>query len=373
MLLRSQTLPWAANSNIPFPLNFLDPGRGMRSPVIKNIAIRQVLVYGTGTAGGPARLLYQALSRIRITDQSKERVNLRGSSCRVLQQVEFGTAQQDGANTAASQAGVTQETIYNIPFNPWKSRRRNDYNIPLFEFVDGGGIELNTGAALLGGAQNTTITSGTYQLFIDVDETRTREAKSRLCYRDVDITQTEFAVPVGGAIRWFAYYAGEGTEPTQAALVAQNFTSQTLEYSIIPREVLRNRYRVEQLSGIRTANAEATTAAEDVFQTMQAVMIQMVDEDAKIPEMPQVASLHVQTDGAVPSTTPKYIFSYIADRDPGATSRTLGASGPAELNANLTNYGYIKLASGKTSMIGNWGVDTARAMPLKIRKPTSSK
>lgn len=370
MLLRSQIFNWAPNTNIPVPLNFLDPGRGMRAPTIKHIAVRQVLTFNTGTSGGPGRLLYTALSRIRITDQSKERVNLRGSSCRVMQQIELGASQQDGTNTAVSQTAVVQETYFNIPFNPWKSRRRNDYNIPLFEFVDGGGIELNTGAALLGGAQNTTVTAGTYQVFVDVDETRTREAKSRLCYRDTDITQTEFAVPIGGAIRWFAYYAGEGTEPAQTPLAAQNFTSQTLEYSIIPREELRNRYRLEQLSGLRTANAEGTTAAEDVFVTMQAVMIQMVDEDAKIPEMPQVASLHVQTDGAVPATIPKYIFSYIADRDPGATARTLGASGPAELNANLNSYGTIKLASGKTSMIGNWGVDTARAMPLKLRKPT---
>src|SRR5262249_19545512 len=148
-----------------YALNFLDPARSMRSPLIKNIAIRGVLTYGTGTSGGPARLLPQSLSRIRIADATKDRVNVRGSSARVINQAEFRACYQDGAKTAASQAGVTQEFFLNFPFNPQKSCRRNDYGIPLFELIDGGTIELNTGPALLGGAQNTTIPSGTYQLF----------------------------------------------------------------------------------------------------------------------------------------------------------------------------------------------------------------
>lgn len=366
MMLRSQALNWAASTNLVFPMNFLDPARGMRAPVIKNIAIRGNLTYSTGTSGGPARMLPMSLSRVRITDQTKERVNCRGSSLRVANQIEFGAAYQDGTNTAASQAGVTQEFILNIPFNPWHSRRRNDYGIPLFEFVDGGAIELNTGAAVL--ATNfTTITSGTYQLFVDVDETRTRELKSRLCFKDTDITQTEFAVPIGGALRWFDYYVGENSETNQTALVAQNFTSQTLEYSIIPREILRNNYRKEQISAIRTANAEATIAAEDVHQTMQAVLLMMVDADAKIPEMPQITSLHVQTDGAVPSTIPKYIFSYIADRDPNASARTANANSPAELQMAIAKGGVVKTANGKASPVGNWSPDASRVMPIKLK------
>lgn len=366
MLLRSQPLAWAASSNIVFPMNFLDPARGMRAPVIKNIALRANYTYNTGTSGGPARMLHMGLTRIRITDQSKDRVNMRGSSARLMQQIEFGAAFQDGTNTAASQTGVTQEVWLNFPFNPWKSRRRNDYGIPLFEFVDGGGIELNTGAAVLT-TNYQTITSGTYQLFVDVDETRTRELKARLCFKDTDITQTEFAVPIGGALRWFSYYAGEGTETTQAPLAAQNFTSQTLEYSILAREVLRNKYRIEQLSGFRTADAAAATAAEDVHQTMQAVLIHMVDADAKLPEMPQLTSLHVQTDGAVPSTIPKYVFSYIADRDPNAAARTANASSPAELSKAIAQGGVVKTANGKLSPVGAWSPDASRVLPIKLR------
>jgi hypothetical protein len=367
MLLRSQPITWAASSNFTSPLNFLDAARGMRAPVIKNFALRLSLVYSTGTSAGPARLLPQTLTRIRITDQSKERVNLRGSSLRVVNQIEFGAAYQDGVNTTASQAGVSQDIVLNIPFNNWKSRRRNDYNIPLFEFVDGGQLEINTGSGVLVSALFTTITSGTMQWFVDVDETRTRELKSRLCYKDTDITQTEFVVPIGGALRWFDYYAGENGEGVQTPLPAQNFTSQTLEYSIIPREVLRNQYRKEQISAFRTANAEATTAAEDVHQTMQAILIMMVDADAKIPEMPQLVSLHVQTDGAVPSTIPKYIFSYISDRDPNLSARTANANSPAELQAAITKSGVIKTANGKTSPVGGWSPDAARTMPVKLR------
>jgi hypothetical protein len=305
-------------------------------------------------------------SRIRISDQSKERVNLRGSSLRIVNQIEFGAAYQDGVNTAASQAGVSQDLIMNIPFNPVKSRRRNDYGIPLFEFVDGGQLEVNTGAAVLA-TNYQTITAATIQWFVDVDETRTRELKSRLCYKDTDITQTEFVVPIGGALRWFSYYAGENTETTQAALAAQNFTSQTLEYSIIPREVLRNNYKKEQLSGLRTANAEATTTAEDVHQTMQAVLLMMVDWDAKIPEMPQLVSLHVQTDGSVPTTIPKYIFSYISDRDPNLSARTANANSPQELQAAISKGGVVKTANGKTSPVGGWSPDASRTLPIKLR------
>lgn len=372
MLLRSQPLAWAATTNLIFPLNFMDVARSMRAPLIKNIAIRYNLTYNTGTSGGPARLLPTSLTRIRFADATKDRVNVRGSSARVIQQVEFGVAYQDGTNTAASQTAVVQEGFLNFPFNPQKSRRRNDYGIPLFEFIDGGAIELNTGAALLGGAQNTTITSGTYQLFVDVDETRTRELKSRLCYKDVDITQTEFQVPIGGALRWFAFYGGEGGEPAQTALAAQNFTSQTLEYSIIPREVLRNRYRIEQKAGIRTADAAAAVVAEDVFSTMQAVMLQMVDADAKIPEMPSVASLHVQTDGSIVANTPKYIYSYISDRDPSTSARTLDASSAGQMQDALAKHGTVKTSSGKVSPLAGWSQDSVRAMPVKLRRPQNA-
>jgi len=373
MILRSIPLNWVAGGALTFPLNFLDPPRSMRSPVIKNIAIRGNLTYNTGTSGGPARMLPMSLSRIRIADAGKDRVNMRGSSARILNQVEFGAAYQDGTNTAISQNGVTQEFILNFPFNPWKSRRRNDYGIPLFELVDGGAIELNINPNATLATNYQTITSGTYQLFVDVDETRSREAKSRLCYRDVDISQTEFQVPIGGALRWFAFYYGEIGETTQAAFAAQNFTSQTLEYSILPQQILRNRYRIEQNSGIRTADAGGVTAAEDVFSTLQAVMLQMVDADAKIPEMPQIASLHVQTDLTITTANlPKYIYSYISDRDPSIAARTLGAADPGTMQANLKQYGFVKAASGKMSPIGQWSADTTRAMPIKLRIPKAA-
>jgi hypothetical protein len=373
MILRSVPYNWTAGATLTFPLNFVDPTRSMRAPVIKSIGLRCVMTYNTGTSGGPARLLPQVLTRIRVADGSKDRINVRGSTARIINQVEFGAAYQDGTNTAASQSNVTQEFILNFPCNPWKSRRRNDYGIPLFELVDGGALELAINSNATPYANYHTYTAGTFQWFFNVDETRSREGKSRMCYRDVDIAQTEFQVPIGGALRWFAFYYGEVGETTQAALAAQNFTSQTLEYSVIPREVLRNQYRIEQLSAIRTADAGSAIAAEDVFALMQAVMLLMVDEDAKIPEMPQLASLHVQTDGSITTANlPKYIYSYIADRDPALLARTLGASSPAQLQAGLQTQGFVKTASHKSSPIGHWSPDTVRAMPVKLRTKTAS-
>lgn len=372
MILRSEIKPWLASGNIVFPLNFLDPPRSMKAPVITQIHIRSVLnVTPDAVVNSFGRVLPQVFTRIRVTDASKERVNLRGSSARIMNQVEYGAAYSDVPDAAAAGAAANREFFLALPFNMWKSRRRADYGIPLFEFVDGGSIELNTGPALL--SDLATVNSGTFQLFVEVEEQRKREAKSRLCWKDIDITQTEFSVPIGGALRWFAFYNGEKNEPTQAPLAAQNFTSQTLEFSILPREVFRQLYMVEQLSAIHGVDPAAAFTAQDVFETMQAVLLQMVDADQKIPEMPQLASLHVQTDGAITTADlPKYIFSYLADRDISLTQRTLQAPDPGQLQAMLGKYGTIKTAQGKVSGIGEWTKDKARVMPIKLRIPSGA-
>jgi hypothetical protein len=373
MRLRSQTLNYAPNSTIVFPLNFLDPARGMRAPVIKNVGLLVKVNCDTGSSGGPARMFPMMFSRIRIMDAGLDRVNLRGSSARIMNQMEFGAAYHDGKDVAAAQTGDTSVSFFlNFPFNPHKSRRRNDYGIPLFELIDGGSIEVSTGAALLKTNYATINTSTTLQLFVDVDDGRTREVKSRLCYRDTDITQTEYNVPIGGALRWFAFYGGEGTLYNQTALTAQNFTSQTLGFSIMPREVFRNGYQLEQVHGVRTADPAntASSGAEDAFYTMEAVALQMVDADQKIPEMPAVASLHVQTDQAITtSNLPKYIFSFIAARDASLSARTVNAASPGQLQDAMAKHGTIKTASGKVSPLSAWPADAIRAMPVKLRVP----
>jgi hypothetical protein len=371
---RSQTYNWGAGAVIPIQLGFLDPARRFAAPTIDHFLIHFNGLVNTGTNGGPVRELPQLFTKIQISDPAGDRINLRGSSVRVMNQLEYGEGYNDGVNIAASQSAAAVDFWLRIPFAPLKARRRADYRIPLFELVDGGQFILNFGSAsTLGLAQDfTAITSGTVEVYAEVFEERVRELKSRMCFIDYDVQSTDYSYAVNGSLRSAVYYAGEVAENNASVLAAQNFTSRTLNIPAYPLTLFKDKYKLESKPRIPDAkSAQAgTSVTEDVFVGGYAVALFAPRSEQKIGAMPDMASLHFKTDGTVTTTNlPKLILSFVTDRSSQLSMRTLGVPNEQQLATALASAGHVRTWQGKRSSLSNWKSNVASRLPAKLRQP----
>lgn len=366
--LRSEVRNFAAGALIPFPTQFLEPGRRYVSPCITDFDI--ILSLNVTTAAANillARDIPTALQKIQITDSTGDRVNLRGSSLRIVDQYEFGASYNDGPNVPASTT-TTVVVVLRVTFAPYKSRRRHDFFIPLDEFLDGGALNINCGSATINGvAGNTaTINSGSIQWIARLVEDRERELKSRMAYIDYDITLREASYSAQGLLRHMLMFSGEVGQFNARNWGAQNITSRTLDLSIMPDVLLRDRYKQEWPT--RQADPAGATVAEDATALSQCIPVFTVRQDQKLVQLPDIQTCHVQFDGTLPASTdlPKMIVCSVTDRAVAGAMRTMKARSPGHLASALNNLGYVKTQNGNVHALGNWPDSLQRKMPIKL-------
>lgn len=371
--LQSLTYTWAASKSFPIDLSFLNAARDMNSPIIDELVIVAAVVLNTGSAGMRGGTLASMFSQVLVQDQAGIRANVRGSSLRVIDQVEYGAGFQDPTSIAATQTSVSRKCILRIPFNPIKSRRRADFGLALRGFVDGGKMQLVTSPALLPamGANGGTIQSGTITVYAIVRDEEGKEAKSRIVFEDESIAQTNFDYNFAGAARYALWYNGEINEATPTAWSAQQITSKTLELQLIDDFVFQDWYTSENLpprSSPGTVATADTYAQTDCVLTGQVVPIYFPQFGQKIPDMPQMQTLNVRTSlsSITTSDLPQLIKSYISERSQNVTARVLGVSDPG---GAVATKGRIKAANGKYLGIGSYPAEIAKFMPIKITAP----
>lgn len=370
---QSLTYTWAASKTFPIDLSFLNAARDMRAPVIDELVILlNITDIDTGTAGIRGGAMASAFSQILVNDQAGERVNLRGSSLRVIDQIEYGAGYQDPTSIAASQSNVARKVILRIPFNPVKSRRRRDFGLSLRGFLDGGKMQLATSAALLPGmgADGGTISAATITVYAWIRDEGVAEAKSRLCFFDESIAQTNFDYNVAGALRYATWYNGEINERTPTAWSAQTITSKTLELSLIDDFIFQDKYASHSKpprSSPGTVATADTYAQTDVHLTGQAVPLYFPTEEQKIPDMPQMQTLNVRTSLSSITTAdlPQVIKSVVTERAAAVTARVLGVSDP---QAAVAKQGRVKTANGNPRGVGAFPPNVSKVMPVKITR-----
>jgi len=370
---QSLTYTWAASKTFPIDLSFLNATRDQAAPVIEEIVIAAAVNLKTGSAGLRGGALASMFSQVLVQDQAGERVNLRGSSLRVIDQLEYGAGFQDVTSMAASVTTSTARTlILRIPFNPDKSKRRRDFGLPIRGFLDGGKMQLVTSAALVPGmgANGGTIQDGTITVYAWVRDERVPEAKSRLVYLDESIAQTNFDYNVAGSLRYALWYNGEINEATPTAWSAQQLTSKTLEVQLINDFVFQDKYasyHKPPRSSPGTVATADTYAQTDTILTGQTVPLYFPNEEEKIPDMPQMQTLNIRTSlsSITTSDLPQVIKSVITERSANVTARVLGVSDPA---AAVASRGRIKAASNDDLGVGSFPANLAKMMPVKISK-----
>jgi hypothetical protein len=366
-IYRSQNLAFAASSSAPIPLAFLEPAKQKAFGVIHEILIR-IQLNLTVAMGNSflSKLAPQILTFFRLTDRAGNRVFLRGSSMRVMNQHEFGDAYTDGANLGAG-AAQAFEFYMRVSFMPSKSRRRADYGIPVRELLDGGTMEAFWSPANVFGA-NVTINSGSIECYFEVIDERTPELKSRMTYLDYDVTLQEFYYPVTGSLRWATYYS-ENRDNAATPLVAQNILSNTLGLPFFPSTLFQDRHKSENWP--RIGDSAATILTEDVVAAGFAIPIEICRRDQKISPLIDTASLHMKTDQAIPAAVNKMIICAIQDRNAGLAVTDMAAQSEAQLNAALSKYGYIRTAQNSDWPIAMAPKVLQKRLPLKIKLPAA--
>ncbi len=370
---QSLTYTWAASKTFPIDLSFLNACRDQSAPVIDEIVIVAAINLKTGSAGLRGGAIASMFSQILVQDQAGERCNVRGSSLRVIDQLEYGAGFQDPTSMAVSITDSTaRKLILRIPFNPEKARRRRDYGLPIRGFLDGGKMQLVTSPALLPGmgANGGTIQDGTITVYAWVRDERVPQAPSRIVYLDESVAQTNFDYNVAGSLRYALLYNGEINERTPTAWSAQQLSSKTLELQAIDDFVFQDKYSTYQKpprSSPGTVATADTYAQTDTILTGQTVPVYFPNQEEKIVDMPQMQTLNLKTSlsSITTSELPQVIKCVITERSASVTARVLGVSDPAKAVADR---GRIKAASGNSVGVGAFPPQLAKMMPVKITK-----
>lgn len=370
------TYPWAANKTFPIDLSGFNAARTLSAPVIEEFVIWAQVVINTGTAGMLGGALPTMFSQIIVNDLAATRYNVRGSSLRVIDQVEYGAAYQDVPAIAASQSTITRNLFLRVPFMPLRCRRRRDFGLSLREFLDGGKMQLTTSAALIpgAGASGATIQSGAITVFGHIRDEGSREAKSRFTWEDEAIAQTNFDYNFNGFARALLWYNGEVNEATAAPWASQTFISKTLEYNALQDIMLADWYARESLpprSDPGSVAAASVYQQTDTILTGQTVPLLFPYRDQKIPDMPKAQTINVRTSlGSITTANlPQVIKCTLTARSANATSRVLGQS---DVLTAVGKKGRIKGANGNNVAIASVPMDVAQVMPVKISAQVTS-
>lgn len=361
-----------AGKKIPIGLEFLNSAREMEAPVLVGMWIKCVATFTTGADGARGGVLYQILDQIYLKDAlAGERVNLRGSSARVIMQNEYGDTFADPpAINGGEVVPVTRTLWFRVPFRPLKCRRRADFGFPLHEVVDGGKLSVTPGPAILGGAAGATVVSAEFTVYIDVVDEGVRELKSRATWLDLAITKKEDSYPVGGFPRTFFLYNGEENEQTATGWPdGMTVESKTIDMQPIDIEFLQESYLLEHR---RTQGDPGLPGAPSAFVntdtvvTKQAVPVIFPTLDQKLITLQEMATMHIKL-SATPNAAdnPQVIVCVVTDRNPRASMRTLRTT---NLDAAIEASGRTKLANGNQKPLDSLPQPFAKIMPLKVSR-----
>jgi hypothetical protein len=379
---RSEPRDYAAGAPFTFPTAFLDPARKMSAPVIEKMLLRfrgKVTPNNiSGSGGMPAAMLALLWDKVLLQDQAGDRVNLDGFSLLCVNQHENGIAGENYGPDLASGSSVDAAIDLEIPLTPHKARRRNDFGLPLNEFLDGGKLQFNVATDGTLNSAVASIESGSFDVIAFVREERDLEAKSRVCWVDYVVGQTEYTYPINGSLRHFLHRVDaedwvDGNILDNAVGSGEiEVTSRTVDYSQLPESTLKKEYELESdalyPSGLAQAGGDRI---EDLISSGFVMPIITQRSDDKIGGMYDMTGMHYKyvSTGGTTAVTGKIVTSMVTDRQPALMARTLKAPSLDMLATALGKYGKVHSArTGADSGIGEWNPKIVARLPVTYRK-----
>lgn len=326
---KSAALAWSAGTpGNDLPLLFLKSAV-TRSARISDMRLRVSLTVTTAVSGGAnSVVMARAIKRLIIKDRFGVRVDLPGSSLRVIDFLEYPGALIN-RNLGAS-AATTIVFYLRIPMMPAWHIAPSQLRWMLADLVEGGSVSIDFAATPIGevvGNQLTTVTAGSVELHVGIVDERKDTKKTRCVLRDWPITASSLTFPITGRLAYLLQYIGEVGESTvtPGAWASQNLSSRTLDQASVRSDYLADQY----LDFVRPRRAAPSLAAEDSEDpVVVSSVIPLVVPRARvqgITEMPSVQTVDWSTDAAFGAGTflatnlPRMIACYIEDR-PGEES-----------------------------------------------------
>lgn len=390
VLYRSQAYPFVPGAQIPVALQFMEASKKMTAPVLHKVLLRVKYDVNTGKEeGGPGFIdpayLSELFLKVQLTDIVSDRVNLRGSSLFVANQQEHGLGMiYNGPWLPTGVNNILGEFFLELTFHPRKCRRRNDYGLPIPEFLDGGQINLNLSARTSFGppATGITVNSASVEVWSFIAEERKRELKSRMCLVEQDISQTDFNYPVGGKLRFGLAWAGEVAWDNGTPWVPQNIISRNLDYQAFPSTVLQRASLLESYpateANLVDASGTVVQGEPDLTKQGFVIPIQWPALDQKVGAMFEMNAVQYKTDlGAIVTTDlPKMILNVVTERQEQASARTLGAQSMQDLAKAIATRSMIKTSSYGTDpsdLATTWAPQVAKYLPIRLKPPMVKK
>lgn len=354
-VLRSQADTWAASTNFQVKLDFLGQARRFTAP---EIAEMWFVFKGDVTAGGGGSALgrdaAKLFSNIRFADAGGEVINASGALLRVQEQLEYGTASVDPADTSASGTTTGLVCTIKVTFEPRKAHRPRDFRMPLVHFLEGGDLVITTGALPTNWA---SIANGTIQTFVRVVDGRVPEAKSRLTYIERNCTQQEFEYTVNGSLRSLILASKLATTGYTSLAAQTTFNSQTAKWpASLEAHTFLSRYRVESYGH--------SSADEFTLATPGAVALVMPSRRQKTGEMMDVKTFHLNLGAAAPSSG-KLLVCSVQDRNPILAAMVTGFGSPGEYQAAI-EAGMARCVDEKNTPAKQMLPQLVRRLPLRF-------
>lgn len=369
--VKSQAYTFQAGGALQVPLQFLEPAiAGMRNPKIRRLYARLALVMNTGAQGGGANQFPMILSRVQIDDGAGPRVNLKGSSLRIVGYAEKTGTYRDGTKIAASQSNATQDLYLDLlPTALLNEQGEDDHGILVSDLLNGGQIYLTWGNALTFTGHITFQPATTIEVYADIVDAVTVEGKIELpprnCYTDENISLTDYRYKVGGLTRWAIYYAGELGEDTKQGLsLAQSFFSDDFNLNGWPTTYFANAYR-QRAYRCADGDAAGVTQTEDPFlrAAPQAIALFQPEMGQPISQLPPTDTFQMRTTGTIGALAPVMIKAFYTKRSPQLEQAALRAPTVEAARMKIRATGKVADSEKSASGVKN---GLAPFLPLKV-------
>jgi hypothetical protein len=342
-----------------FDLSFLDAAvAGYDFPEIAEMEVVFDGAYGDASwpalAGDDAKTF---LDQLRIDDGAGQRLNLTGAQIAELERLEYGTAYNAPPTVAINTADSSVRVAWRIPWDlPNLAERGRDTAIPLTHLMNGGKVQFTQANSVNGDTGN--ITSGTWKLRCRVREGRKGEAKSRLVWERINVSQRETNYAINGLLRaaWFSFKDTDGSGYNDSSSITE-IDSKTLDYHDREVEDHVNDYRASVRDRSSGDNFLAAATARNI-------PILWPEEKQKIGRMPDVRALHLKQDAAV-VTDQELVYCKIVDRDVRLTALSLGLTEQQYLAEAAAN-GRVVSAKGKHMNPAAVSPSLAKKLPIRL-------
>lgn len=339
-IVRSEQISWSNNRQVPVDLSFLDQVLGRyTNPEIVGMYLRFVGSITTNgattfTADDAAKLL----SEFRLKDRGGLRVDLDGLGMRIAAQQELGDSLEQPATQAISTTNASYELTLPIIWNPKRAYRPRDFCPHVLEFTSENGGSAFIKMCGTNPITGVTVDSGTWQLFVEIQEGGSAEPGSRMCWLRESFINKEASYDAKGLLRYFIAYAadddGTGYEAWSASSYAE-VDSESLGIYDMPLALLRQE-SLRQYSPASDDVLKAGTALAFATPKLAQKSIRLADHTHR--------KVHIRLATAPPAGA-QLLKCVITDRAAGMAEQITKV--PANEIVDRANSGRVSIATGK--------------------------